>query len=141
MQPSNLEEAFAEWFCGNPDAVRFASDAWRASQEWDDLEDEGRCDHNALLTWLAFEKEYDPYFRRHADMLRPVMWSVALQWQAANVLDHEDVSKSYMLRAGIYGLFHFMAMIEGGSKWAAEVGPEIYRTYGETLSGLQEELS
>lgn len=141
MQYSRLEHAFLCWFRGNEDAARFAADAWRAAQEWDDLEDEGRCDHNALLTWLAFEKEYDPYFRAHADLLRPVMWSVALQWRAANVLDREDVTKSYMLRAGIYGLFHFIAMIEGGSKWAAEVGPEIYRTYGETLADLQEEFS
>ncbi len=135
-----LEDHYRVWFRGDEDAVRFASDAFDAAQEWDDLEDEGKCRHNALLNWLAFDKEYDPFFTRHASILRPVMKSVALQWSVANVLDHEDVTKSYMLRAGIYGLFHIMAWLCGGPNWADEIGPEIYRMYGETLAELKEEL-
>jgi hypothetical protein len=128
------------WFLGNEDAVHFAALCWVAAQEWDDLEDEGKADHNGLISWMAFGKEYHPYFRAHADFLRPLMVGVYLQWTAANVLDREDVTKSYMLRAGIYGLFHAIAWIEGGNAHATKVGPEIYRTYAETLEDLREEL-
>ena len=136
----DLSDSFRAWFRGNEAAVGFANCAFDAAQEWDDLEDEGKCKHNALLTWLAFGKEYDPYFAMHAHLLRPVMLSVSLQWQAANALDHEDVTKSYMLRAGIYGLFHVIAFIEGGHDWAVAIGPEIYRMYAETLDDLREEF-
>ena len=136
-----LEDKMLEWFRGDKDAVRFASLAFEACQSWDDLEDEGNTNHNALVNWLAFDKEYDPFFQRYASILRPVMMSVYLQWSAANVLDHEDVTKSYMLRAGIYGLFHMIARLCGGHDWAVDVGPEIYREYGETLDELRKEFA
>ena len=139
-----MNDAFIKWFRGNDDAVNFAVALWVAAQEWDDLEDEGRCEsHNRLLSWLAFGKEYTPYFASHAHLLRPVFLSVYLQWRTANVLDRgdaNDVAKSYMLRAGLYGLWHLMAWIEGGDDWAAEVGPEIYRSYGETPAELLKEM-
>lgn len=140
-----LSDRFARWFKGNPEAVAFAQNLWTAAQEWDDLHDEGKCaNHNALLSWLAFGKEYTPYFAAHAHVLRPVFLSVYLQWQAANTLergDRLDVAKAYMLRAGLYGLWHVMAWIEGGDDWAAQCGPEIYRTYGETPEGLWQEFN
>lgn len=140
-----ISDRFAQWFKGNPDAIDFAHKLWTAAQEWDDLEDEGKCaNHNALLSWLAFGKEYTPYFAANSNVLRPVFLSVYLQWRTANTLergDRNDVAKAYMLRAGLYGLWHVMAWLEGGDDWAAHVGPEIYRTYGETPEGLWQEFN
>lgn len=140
-----LSDRFNRWFCGNQDAVRFAETLWQVAQEWDDLEDEGRTENpNALLSWLAFGKEYTPFFAANAHVLRPAMLTMYLQWRAANVLDHgapDDVAKSYMLRAGIYGVWHTMAWLIGGDNWAAEVGPEIYRTYGETPADILKEFA
>ena len=79
----------------------------------------------------------------HAPVLSPALLGVFLQWQAANVLergDDDDMNKAYMLRAGIYTLFLTMAWVIGGNTWAAQVGPEIYRTYGETLPGFKKEM-
>ena len=139
-----MDDRFARWFCGDAEAVQFAHQLWTAAQEWDDLEDEGRCNHNVLLAWLAFGKEYLPYFARNSHVLRPAMLMMYLQWNAANVLergDENDVSKAYMLRAGLYSVWHVMAWIAGGSEWAGKVGPEIYRSYGETLPDLIKEFS
>lgn len=137
-----LDDVMREWFLGNEDAVRFCSELYDAFQEWDDLEDEGRCRHNELLVWLTFTKEYNPFFRAHADILRPVVMSAILQWRAANVLDHEPahIDKAYMLRAGIYGVFHMVAFLVGGYSYADRVGPEIWRMYSETLAELREEM-
>lgn len=138
----SLSDHFREWFRGNADAVAFAENAWSAAQDWDDLEDEGRTRHNPLLFWLAFGKEYLPYFRAHADILRPVMMSVALQWSVANAYEagRRSLDKAFMLRAGIYGLFHTIALIEGGFDWAEQVGPMIYDMYAETLDDLRKEF-
>lgn len=139
-----LNDRFAVWFKGDDEACTFAAQLWTAAQEWDDLHDEGKCEnHNALLSWLAFGKEYTPYFAKHAQILRPVFLNVYLQWRAANVLergDESDVAKAYMLRAGLYSMWHMMAWIAGGDDWAAEVGPEIYRSYGETPAELWKEF-
>jgi hypothetical protein len=45
-----------------------------------------------------------------------------------------DLPKTYMLRASLYQLFHACAVLCGGLDWAAEVGPDIYRLYGEELN-------
>lgn len=139
-----MNDRFAHWFKGDEEACAFAAQLWTAAQEWDDLEDEGQCNHNALLAWLAFGKEYTPYFARNAHVLRPVFLSTYLQWSAANVLDRgtpDDVAKSYMLRAGLYGMWHVMAWIAGGNDWAVEVGPQIYRSYGETPADIIKEFA
>jgi hypothetical protein len=137
----DLTDKFREWF-GDEDAVRFANELWSAAQEWDDLEDEGKCDHNPLLAWLAFGKEYDAFFSRNNALLRPALMQMYLSWTAANVLDHEpdQIEKAYMLRAGIYQVWHIMAWICGGHDHAVRVGPDIYRQYSETVSGLKGEM-
>lgn len=135
---------FNEWFAGNENAVRFARDVWSAAQEWDDLHDEGKCDnHNALLSWLAFGKENNPFFMANAAVLRPSLLIMYQQWRSANVLergDIDDVAKAYMLRAGVYTVFVMIAWVIGGDDWAAKVGPEIYRSYGETPKELLKEM-
>jgi hypothetical protein len=140
-----LVHRFARWFQGDDLAIRFARQLFEACQKWDDLEDEGACEGmNALLSWLGWGKEYDPYFAAHSHLLRPAMLQMYLQWRAANVLDRgdrNDVAKAYMLRAGIYTVWHLMAWLAGGDDWAAEVGPEIYRTYGETPETLWREFN
>ena len=138
-----LSDIMARWFLGNEDAVRFCSDLYDAAQEWDDLEDEGRCNHNDLMAWLAFGKEWNPFFEKHATILRPVMLGMFLEWTAANVLEHErdQIHKAFMLRAGIYKVFHMVAWICGGNAHAVAIGPEIYRMYGETLDQLREEFA
>ena len=138
-----MNDRFRDWFKGDEAACHFAETLWTAAQEWDDLEDEGRCD-DRLLPWLAFGKEYHPFFHQHAHILRPIMLNMYLQWRAANVLDRgsrSDVGKSYMLRAGIYGVWHAIAWIVGGDQWAVEIGPEIYRSYGETPDEIWQEFN
>lgn len=140
-----MNDRFVVWFKGDEEAVEFALSLWSAMQEWDDLHDEGQCaNHNALLSWLAFGKEFTPYFARNAHFLRPALLSMYLAWTASNELDRgsrQDVEKSYMLRAGIYGVWHLMAWIAGGDNWAVKVGPEIYRSYGETAEEIWKEFN
>lgn len=140
-----MNDLFPVWFCGDEGAGHFAATLWTVIQEWDDLHDEGHTpNHNALLSWLAFGKEYTPYFAENARILRPVMLQAYLSWRAANVLERgspDDLAKAYMLRASFYQVLHVMAWIAGGDDHAAAVGPDIYRAYGETLADLQKEFA
>mgnify|MGYP005608901229 CR=1 FL=1 len=74
---------------------------------------------------------------RSRSSAQPVITSVWAQWRAATDIEQNDVvvrddrAKCYMLRASLYQLFHSVALLCGGPDWAAEVGPEIYRTYRE----------
>lgn len=140
-----FNDDMARWFQGNENAVHFAVSTWEAMQQWDDLHDEGKCeDHNALLSWLAFGKEYHPFFAANAHILRPIMLQLMLTWRAANVLERgnrDDVNKAYMLRAGFYPMLHVITWLIGGDAWADKCGPDIYRSYSETAEGLWKEMN
>ena len=138
-----LDKKILEWCAENVAAAHFCLQAWDAAQRWDDAHDTGKND-NAVLAWLAFGKETDPFFKDHADLLRPVLMSVYLDWQAANTMEAaptvDRMNKSYMLRAGIYRLFLVCAYLCGGHDHAVSVAADVYDFYGETLGGHQAEF-
>lgn len=139
-----MHDRHLRWFHGDEAACHFAEQLWTAMQEWDDVQDEGKVPESSLLSWLAFGKEFHPFFAAHAPVMRSALLQMYLQWRASNVLDRgdkSDVAKSYMLRAGYYSVLHVMAYLVGGDDWAAEVGPEIYRSYGETPGEIWREFN
>lgn len=139
-----LNNLMLDWFRGDREAVDYALALWNVAQAWDDVLDEGRSDEAmALLEWLGFGQDRHPFFARHAADLKPVLLRCYLDWQAANVLEQgegDDIAKAYVLRASLYGVWHFMAMLCGGIAWATEIGPDIWRQYGEHLSDFMIEM-
>jgi hypothetical protein len=138
-----LADHMREWFCGDDAAVDFALSVWHVAQEWDDLHDEGKADHNAALAWLAFQKDLHPFYARHAGVLHATLLGMFLDWTAANELERgsrEDCDKALVLRAGFYRVCHVVALLTGGFAHAAKVGPVIWRQYGETAEGLWKEM-
>lgn len=139
-----MNDLIEKWCKGDEHAVSFILTLWEAAQVWDDIHDEGNtAKANDLFSWLAFGKEYHPFFAAHAQILRPAMLSMFLQWKAANALEAggpRDIEKAYMLRAGFYGVIHLVTWLIAGDAWADECGLEIYQSYGETLEGLKEEI-
>lgn len=140
-----MNDKILEWMRGDEDATHFAVQMWDALQQWDDIIDEGRCETpNDLMGWLAFGKEYHPFFAKHSPILRPCFLQLYLSWTSANVLERgsrDDVNKAYMLRAGYYQFLQMMAWCVGGERWAVLVGPDIYRYYAETADGLWKEFN
>lgn len=141
-----IREMCMAWFKGDEVAADFALKLWFAIQEWDDLEDEGSCtSHNALIAWFTFEMPRHPFMRAYGHHLLPVLELAVLQWRAANVLetsgDRDDCNKAYMLRAAYYGVLHSITSCLFGHEYAAEIGPEIYRGYGETALSLWKEIN
>jgi hypothetical protein len=137
----SFTQSFDKWLKGNASAMKFCADIVEVSHVWDDLVD---CDKPvpAALADRTFRKMMleipaNEFYRANFGFLQPVMILIWAQWDAANKMEKhpikDDFVKTYMLRASLYQLFHACAVLCGGLDWAAQVGPEIYRLYGERL--------
>lgn len=133
--------AFDRWFKGNTSAMRFCADMVEVAHVWDDLVD-GDKPVSSVKADVAFRKMMleipaNEFYRAHFAFLQPVIVMVWAQWSAANAMETHpfkgDREKAFMLRASLYQLFHACAVLCGGLDWAGEIGPEIYRLYGESL--------
>lgn len=139
--------AFKRWFKNDTNAINYALAIWDLAQMWDDLIDEYPTDKaiNKAMLFASTTLPALPFMRAHADKLCALQTSTFLEWQDANVIEknpelHEHLPKAYMLRAGIYSIFSYVAYLVGGFEWASEMGPEIRAFYGETLEQFTEEI-
>lgn len=141
-----MAPAVEKWLLGDPNAVYFVRCLWEAAQLWDDLEDKdnGEVDHNAVLSWLAFEELRNDWIAANAHVLKPAVLRMYLDWTAANTLERgskDDKRKAYVLRASFWGVIHTLAWLVGGDVHARSIGPEIWRAYGQTLPQFLQEVS
>lgn len=139
-----LTACFSRWFQDNRSAMRFAALVTEVAHTCDDLIDADRFLPRETIARsyrvMLLEIPSNTFYRSNFDYLQPLLAMVWMQWSAANVMEHEklggDREKSYMLRAGLYGLYHGIAVLTGGLEWAESIGPDIYRSYGEKLENF-----
>jgi hypothetical protein len=148
LMSESLTERMLVWFRGNTEATQLALDIWAVAQVWDDLYDQDRNVERDEITGslrrLVYTIPTNPFYAAHAHELAPLMHDMMLRWQIANTLETEqreagDIAKAWMLRAGIYQVFVYIASLAVDPLWASVVGAEIWRTYGETLEDFVEE--
>ncbi len=136
---------FEAWFLGDKDAIRFAKQVWIVAQSWDDVVDEGdTTSANDVFQWMSFGRFKEPFFVRFMPEMQTAMLMVYLAWRDATVLECESKAsceKAYVLRAMIYQLWGLMAHLIGGEAHSRDIGPEIWRSYGETLEDLLKEFN
>ena len=148
MSKDTLITRMMMWFREDQDAVRLGVDLWNVMQVWDDLidnRDEVPSDNiNEVFRRLIYDIPTNPFYAANAHELAPLLHSTMMQWQVANRFESEqkdgDLHKAWMLRAGVYQLFVYIAALAVDSTWASVVGREIWRTYGETLEDFVEEM-
>lgn len=136
--------AFYRWFRGNQSAARFCADMAEIAHVWDDLVDADKpvssAEADRIFRKMVLEVPANEFYRANFGFLHPVMVMVWGQWSAANGMETHpirgDREKAFMLRASLYQLFHACAVVCGGLDWAAQIGPEIYRFYGESLESF-----
>ena len=137
-------QSFSRWFKGNQSAMRFCADVLEVSHVWDDLVDADKivlpAESDKAFRKAMLEIPSNDFYRANFGFLHPVMVMIWAQWDASNKMEaHQiknDFVKTYMLRASLYQLFHACAVLCGGLDWAAEIGPEVYRLYGETPESI-----
>ena len=144
----SMTDALTRWFQGNGYAVRLALDIWSVIQVWDDLVDKdsevGSDEINETFRKLIYTIPSNPFYAEHAHEFAPILHDMMIRWQIANTLEEEqsdgDLEKAWMLRAGVYQVFVYIASKAVDPVWAAIVGPEIWRSYGETLPDFIAEM-
>ena len=145
----SLGNAFVVWFQGNHAACQYCLDLWDIAQVWDDLIDGDHVEGdeiNKVMVKATSSLHTNPFFVQYASSLIPVQVSTFLQWRDATTIEldpertEDDLAKCYMLRAGLYSLFAFVAFLVGGDEWAKQVGPQIRRHYGEKFSEYRQEM-
>ena len=136
-------DRFHSWFLGDADAVHFARQVWECAQVFDDVVDEGDVSRaGEVFSWIGFARHREPFAQRFPQ-INVSLEMMYLQWRDANVLERgsdADREKAFMLRAGIYSVFAYMAHLVGGEGHSRAVGPDIYRAYAERVSDLHEEF-
>lgn len=143
-----FQAALTEAFCGNQSAVKLCIDTLDVLHLWDDLIDKDvprkDADINAAFRCLIYDIPMNPVYQQLQNNIAPLMLNIMLKWRDANVLEREgeeaDLHKAYMLRAGVYDLFAYLAYAIGGDEWSQQAGPKLRRLYGETLSEYMEEM-
>lgn len=143
-QQQALTSLFERWFCGNVAAMRAAALLTQAAHVWDDLVDGDKTvspvEASNAFRIVMVELPTNHFYRANFDAIHPIVASVWLQWAAATTMESApapgDREKCYMLRAGLYQLYHTFALLTGGVEWAEKIGPEIYRAYGESLESF-----
>ncbi len=132
--------AFDRFFKGNVAAARLCADFVSVAHVWDDLVDADPVSAetaDGAFRKMMIEIPANEFYRANFAFLHPVIVMVWAQWDAATRMEEApaagDRVKAFMLRASLYQLFHACAVLCGGLDWAREVGPEIYRLYGERL--------
>jgi hypothetical protein len=145
----SLADRMMMWFRGDGTAVRFAIDIWAVARVLDELVGKNREVSGDEVTdtfrRLMYDIPTNPFYAAHAHELAPVMNDMMLRWQVANKLELDqmdgDLPKAWMLRAGIYQVFVYVASLAVDPEWAVAVGPEIWRTYSTTLEEYVKEVN
>ena len=141
-------ERFSRWMRGDPDATRLVAQVLYVCHLWDDLVDQDQprpAEHvNDAMWMLNVDIPQNPFYRAHADFLRPVLATAILDWHTANALEREEGNGpdiAYALRCSVFSIVQAAAYCVGGYPWAREIGPEI-RRYGqrESLAEYKEGL-
>lgn len=136
-----------EFLLGDKNAVEFCINLWQISQLFDDIYDEGGISKEECIdlifrtmTILPQNKFYNAYRLE----LQPLINSMFIQWISANKIeenkDETMLEKSYMLRAFIFQIFHYCAMLLKGSEFALSESIDFQKCYGETFEDYKKEF-
>lgn len=139
---------FDEIFKGDSRSIEFCISLLEVLHVWDDLVDKDNPltseeINKAFITAIFGLQNYPLWFTAG---LNHLLLNTFLKWRDANEIEQnplssdDDLSKSYMLRAGLYDIFAVIAYHLFGDEWAREVGPKIRLLYGEKLKDYIEEM-
>lgn len=128
-----------------PDAVRWLLDLWHVTQVWDDVADDDpihRPDVDTAIFASLVSMPANPFFRRNADTLLPVVAGLVLKWKAsddAEISGNAD-ARSYMWRAGYYDVVLAVVLLCHGPVQALHAAKHVMKLYGESFEDYRKEF-
>lgn len=123
-------------------AAKLCQDFFVVTQMWDDFIDRDNEltneEINKGMELALVEIPTNPFYIKNFMVLQPLVQSMIYKWYQANRYedDKKQLSKAYMLRAGIYDLFAQCVIITRG------LGTDIniYDLYGEDFNEYEKEF-
>lgn len=113
------------------------------SQVWDDLVDKDKpVSEEAIDTAFLYSLQCIPMHKYWSPALHSMLSSVYLRWHAANCIErdcssnNDELSKAWMLRAGLFDLFELLSMQLHGIAFAKANARLVRQYYGERLDSF-----
>ena len=146
-QEQALRITLGKIYQGNQDAIELSAMLFGIAQVWDDVVDGDLVTvKNANSAFIAALVGIPTNRIAQAMPELPYhIYNVFLRWRDATNIENNKPSKSdlhkcYMLRAGLYDIFVLIAAKLYGDEYAADVGPQIRRLYGEEFTDYAKEF-
>ena len=141
-------ELFDYIYKGHKESIDFSVTLLETAHAWDDIFDgdkelSGDIIYKALLNSVFYMSQYSLW---EPGGIKHHVLSCFMQWRDANIIEadpdstNNDLSKSYMLRAGLYDIFVIIAFHLHGDEWSKEIGVKVRRFYGEKLEDYIKEM-
>jgi hypothetical protein len=142
LQNSQIIRENLNELLGDMSAVEFCVLLFQISQLFDDIYDDG-VSKDECLELIMKTMVYLPsnnFYRTFQSQLQPLITSMFLQWMSANKIETQgiegELEKSYMLRAFIYQIFHFCAILLN-----RDIDGELFqKMYGEKFEEYKREF-
>lgn len=113
------------------------------SQIWDDLVDKDKPVSNEDIDKaFLYSLQYIPTHKYWSPAMHCMLNSVYLRWHAANCIEsdpsatNDELSKAWMLRAGLFDLFELLSLQLHGLDFAKSNARFIRQFYGERLDSF-----
>lgn len=145
MTAAILREHFDKILALPEEASDFLCNLFDAIQIFDDYADGDSVDRPALnyIIWYSFVGlNTDPFFKKHGDILMPLLGSAVLKWQASDMAERagEANEVSFVWRAGYYDIVLMVVLLVHGPAIATEMAQVVMSLYGETYNDYREEF-
>ena len=120
-------------------AVDMCVTLFEISQLFDDVYDEGSLNKAHTLQLIQkslIELPSNLFYRKFFNELQPMIQSYILQWMSANKMEEQNLAceKSYMLRAFLFQIYQFCAMLLHGYDYAIDNSLVFQELYGEKFT-------
>lgn len=149
IEPSETDEEYLlVVYKGDQAAVQLALAFVQIASVWDDLTDGDReldVEQLHAAFWNALVSiPLNPFYRRHIDMLQPLIQNGIYGWHNANTMQRTPGRQreiAHVIRYGAGDVIVFMAALVGGYAWALEHGPNLrLRVMRDSFQHFEQEL-
>jgi hypothetical protein len=125
-------------------AINFCVLLFQIAQLFDDVYDDKLEKRECLdlIFKTMVELPNNLFYSTYKDKLQPLIESMFLQWISANAIEKtkQDLERSFVLRANLYQIYHFCAMLLKGKDFAIASALAFQSIYGEKFNDYKKEI-
>lgn len=127
-------QLFLEIVAGDKDALAFVYQIVEVADTWDNLLDGDVCVEEADLRKMLWHALVDfplnPFYRKHCDLLTPVIASSIMTWEVANAYEksgsREKLLRAHTLRYMPLNIVMTVCLICNGPSKTAKIGERLW---------------